>query len=95
MAIIFGKVLRKTRFRKFAIRFTIRFFKTGKSIFVQANRFCPRRTVNFEVIALYAWAPHTISGFYIVKSAMRLINSGNLYIKNPYAVWVYARWDHS
>jgi hypothetical protein len=31
-----------------------------------------------KVIALFAWAPHTNSGIYIVKSAMRLINSGNL-----------------
>jgi hypothetical protein len=27
----------------------------------------------------------------MVKSAMRLINSENLPIKNPYAVWIYAR----
>jgi hypothetical protein len=29
-------------------------------------------------------------GFYIVKSAMRLINSGNLHIKKQHAVWIYA-----
>jgi hypothetical protein len=29
------------------------------------------------VIALFAWAPHTNSGIYIVKSAMRLINNGS------------------
>jgi hypothetical protein len=32
-------------------------------------------TVDLEVIALFAWAPEPNSGFYIVKSAMRLINS--------------------
>jgi hypothetical protein len=85
--------------------------KTAKSIFVPANPFCPRRTINLErfpsvpncrmlrlarrhrvlqnagvlqcggcgagVIALFAWAPHAISVFYVVKSAMRLINSGS------------------
>jgi hypothetical protein len=43
-----------------------------------------------KVIALFVWAPQPISGFYIVKSAMRLINSGNLPIKKPDAVWIYA-----
>jgi hypothetical protein len=43
-----------------------------------------------KVIALFAGATHTNSGIYIVKSAMRLINSGNLPIKNPDAVWIYA-----
>jgi hypothetical protein len=38
------------------------------------------------VIALFVRAPQPISGFYIVKSAMRLINSGNLPVKNPDAV---------
>ena len=37
-----------------------------------------------KVIALFVWAPQPISGFYIVKSAMRLINSGNLPIKKRY-----------
>jgi hypothetical protein len=39
-----------------------------------------------EDIVLYAWAPQPNSRFYIVKSARRLINSGNLPIKNPDAV---------
>ena len=41
-------------------------------------------------IAMFAWAPHTNSGFCIVKSAMGLINCANLPIKKLYAVWVYA-----
>ena len=44
-----------------------------------------------KVTALFAWAPQSISGFYIVKSATRLINSENLHIKPPDAVWIYAR----
>jgi hypothetical protein len=67
----------KTRFRKFAIRSTIRFLKTAKSIFVPGLSILPKSTVYSEDIALFAWAPHTNSGFYIVKSAMRLINSGS------------------
>jgi hypothetical protein len=43
-----------------------------------------------KVIALFAWVPLPISGFYIVKSATRLINSVNIHIKNPDAVWIYA-----
>jgi hypothetical protein len=46
--------------------------------------------VDLEIIALFAWAPQPISGFYIVKSATRLINSGNIHIKTPDAVWTYA-----
>ena len=42
------------------------------------------------VIALFAWAPHTNSRFYIVKSVMRLMNIGNFPIKKRYAVWVCA-----
>jgi hypothetical protein len=41
-------------------------------------------------IALFAWARQPNSGFYIVKSATRLINNGNLHIKNPDAVSIYA-----
>jgi hypothetical protein len=44
-----------------------------------------------KVIALFVWAPQPISGVYIVKSATRLINSGNLHIKNPDAVYLDLR----
>jgi hypothetical protein len=53
--------------------------KTAKSTFVPGFSILPISTVDLEVIALFAWAPHTNSGIYIVKSATRLINSGNLH----------------
>jgi hypothetical protein len=47
-------------------------------------------TVTDIALYEYTWAPHTNSRFYIVKSDMRLINSGNIHIKKRYAVYVYA-----
>ena len=52
--------------------------KIAKSIFVPGNPFCPDIKYRNLVIVLYAWAPHTNSGFIIVKSAMRLINCGQV-----------------
>jgi hypothetical protein len=49
--------------------------KTAKSTFVPGFPILPEPTINLEVTALFAWAPQANSGFYIVKSAMRLINS--------------------
>ena len=66
--------------------------KTAKSIFVPGFSFWSHIQYRTD-IALCASAPHTNSGFYIVKSAMRLINSGNLHIKKQYAVLVYAYSD--
>jgi hypothetical protein len=60
--------------------------KTAKSTFVPGCSILLEATVDLEVIALSVWAPQPNSGFYIVKSATRLINSGNLRIKNPDAV---------
>jgi hypothetical protein len=64
--------------------------KRTESTFVLGFLILLESIVDLEVIALFAWAPQPISGFYIVKSATRLINSGNHHIKNPDAVWIYA-----
>ena len=84
--------MRKTRFRKFSVGIYHTILKKAKSTFVPGFSILPISTVDLEVIALFAWAPHTNSGIYIVKSATRLINTGNLHIKNPDAtpdaVWI-------
>jgi hypothetical protein len=68
------------------IRHTIHhtILKTTESIFVPSFSILSKSTVNLQDIALFARAPHTNTRFHIVKSAMRLINSGNLPIKTPY-----------
>ena len=67
-----GNQVQKIRHR---IHHTI--LKTAKSTFVPRFSILLQSTVNLEVIALFAWAPEPNSGLYIVKSAMRLINSGS------------------
>jgi hypothetical protein len=52
---------------------------------------CQWGGAGWKVIALFAWAPRPNSGFYIVNSAARLINSENLHIKTHDAFWIYAR----
>jgi hypothetical protein len=87
--LFFGKVMRGTSFRNFAIRSTIRFLKTAKSTFVLDNLVSPRQQyIWYRTVRLGAPYKFWIC---IVKSAMRLINSGKLHIKKQYAVWVYAK----
>ena len=71
--------MRKTRFRKFSAGIYHTILKKAKSIFVPGFSILLEATVDLEVIAMFVWAPQPISGFYIVKSATRLINNGNLH----------------
>jgi hypothetical protein len=86
----FGQSYEENQVQK--IRHTIRhtILKTANLRFVPGNAFSRGDNTIVEDIILYAWAPHTDPGFTIVKSAMRLINSGNLHIKKHYAVLAYA-----
>jgi hypothetical protein len=67
------------RLWKMSIVLKMAFWKaqTAKSIFVLGFFILPEANNKFRNIVLFSWPPHTNSGFYMVKSAMRLINSGS------------------
>ena len=82
----FGQSYEENQVQKNRHRIYHTILKTPKSIFVPGFSILLESTIDLDsdlVIALFAWAPQPISGFYIVllKSATRLINNGNLHIK--------------
>jgi hypothetical protein len=81
--------MRKTRTRKFSVGIyrTIKKKKKRNRYLYQDFPFCQTNSTITEIV-LCAWAPQPNSLFYIVKSAGAYIF---LPIKNPDAVWIYAR----